>query len=102
MDHSCVPGFASYATVLHSSARKSAREKIGAGVFALYDCDVCMVSDDAVVLWSCDYRSHVRDYRGKCERLPAVIPDDTWEGVKVILTAAACKASGGLWRAGMM
>ena len=37
---------------------------------------------------------------GKCERLPAVTPDDTWEEFKVALTAAACKASGGLWRGG--
>lgn len=37
---------------------------------------------------------------GKCERLPAVTPDDTWEEIKVALTAAACKASGGLWKGG--
>ncbi|EED20045.1 inositol phospholipid biosynthesis protein Scs3, putative [Talaromyces stipitatus ATCC 10500] len=41
---------------------------------------------------------------GKCERLPAAMAnadDNTaWEDLKVVFTAAACKASGGLWKGG--
>ncbi|KAH8692818.1 putative inositol phospholipid biosynthesis protein Scs3 [Talaromyces proteolyticus] len=38
---------------------------------------------------------------GKCDNLPPVrASPDTWEELKVILTAAACKAAGGAWKGG--
>ncbi|OKL60632.1 hypothetical protein UA08_04161 [Talaromyces atroroseus] len=38
---------------------------------------------------------------GKCERLSSLSTGDVaWEGIKAILTAAACKAAGGSWMGG--
>lgn len=37
---------------------------------------------------------------GKCEALTGGVAADSWEEIKLVFTAAACKAAGGAWRGG--